>query len=142
MSEQMSDVPLVIESFSTGGTETILVVEDEEALIEMVHLLLESKGYKVFTAQNGKDAVETFKQHKQEIDVVLTDMGLPGMTGADEFKMLKEIAPNVKVIFASGFFEPVIKSDLYIAGAKGFIQKPYSPDEVLRKLRDVLDTKV
>jgi DNA-binding NarL/FixJ family response regulator len=68
-------------------------------------------------------------------------MGLPGMTGVDEFKILKEIAPNVKVIFASGFFEPVIKSDLYIAGAKGFIQKPYSPGEILQKIREVLDTK-
>ena len=141
-SEQLSDVPLVIESFSAGGTETILVVEDEEALIEMMRLLLESKGYKVFTAQDGKEAVEMFRQHHREIDIVLTDMGLPGITGVDEFKILKEIAPNVKVIFASGFFEPVVKSDLYIAGAKGFIQKPYSPDEVLRKLREVLDTKV
>jgi PAS domain S-box-containing protein len=139
--EQAGDIPLITESFSIGGTETILVVEDEEALIEMVRLLLESKGYKVLTAQDGKEAVELYRQHKQEIDIVLTDMGLPGMTGADEFKMLKEIAPNVKVIFASGFFEPVIKSDLYIAGAKGFIQKPYSPDEILRQIREVLDAK-
>jgi YesN/AraC family two-component response regulator len=95
----------------------------------------------VFTAQDGKEAVEMFKQHQQEVDIVLTDMGLPGMTGVDEFKILKEIAPNVKVIFASGFFEPVIKSDLYIAGAKGFIQKPYSPGEILQKIREVLDTK-
>ena len=140
-SELVSDIPSVIESFSTGGTETILLVEDEEALIEMVRLLLESNGYKVFTAQDGKEAVEMFKQHQQEVDIVLTDMGLPGMTGVDEFKILKEIAPNVKVIFASGFFEPVIKSDLYIAGAKGFIQKPYSPGEILQKIREVLDTK-
>jgi CheY-like chemotaxis protein len=142
MTEQTSDIPLNIESFTTGGTETILLVEDEEALIEMVRLLLESNGYKVFTAQDGKEAVEMFKQHQQEIDIVLTDMGLPGMTGVDAFKILKEIAPNVKVIFASGFFEPVIKSDLYIAGAKGFIQKPYSPGEILQKIREVLDTKV
>jgi len=140
-SEHVSDIPSNIESFSTGGIETILLVEDEEALIEMVRLLLESKGYNVFTAQDGKKAVEMFKQHKNEIDIVLTDMGLPGMTGVDEFKILKEIAPNVKVIFASGFFEPVIKSDLYIAGAKGFIQKPYSPGEILQKIREVLDTK-
>jgi len=139
--EQLTDLPLAIESYSTGGTETILVVEDEEALIEMVLLLLESKGYHVFTARDGKEAVEIFRQHKQEIDIVLTDMGLPGMTGVDEFKMLKEIAPDVKVVFASGFFDPVIKSDLYIGGAKGFIQKPYSPDEILRKIREVLDTK-
>jgi signal transduction histidine kinase/ActR/RegA family two-component response regulator len=140
-SEQMIDVPLAIESFSTGGTETILLVEDEVALIEMVHLFLESKGYTVYTAQDGYDAIKVYKQHKQEISLVLTDVGLPGMTGMDEFKKLREITPNVNVIFASGFFDPDIKSELYLAGAKGFIQKPYSPDEVLQRIREVLDAK-
>jgi DNA-binding NarL/FixJ family response regulator len=68
-------------------------------------------------------------------------MGLPGMTGADVFKKLREINSSANVVLASGFFEPEIKSELDKAGAKGFIQKPYSPDEVLRKIREVLDKK-
>jgi two-component system, cell cycle sensor histidine kinase and response regulator CckA len=141
VSELPADISMVAESFTIGGTETILLVEDEEALREMVRLMLESKGYKVFIAQDGNEAFKIFGQHRQEIDIVLTDMGLPGMTGIDVFKNFKQIVPAVSVIFASGFFEPDVKSELYKSGAKGFIQKPYSPDEVLRKIREVLDKK-
>jgi CheY-like chemotaxis protein len=139
--EMPNDVPFIPESFTAGGTETILLVEDEEALIEIVHLLLESNGYKVYAAKDGAEAVNMYKQHGQEIDIVLTDMGLPGMTGIDVFKKLKEINPKVNVIVASGFLEPKVRSELDKTGAKGFIQKPYSPDEVLRKLREILDKK-
>jgi CheY-like chemotaxis protein len=141
LSEQTMTISALAESFDTGGTETILLVEDEDALKEIVRLLLESKGYKVHTAQEGKEAIKVYIQYKQEIALVLTDMGLPGMTGADVFKKLKDIDPKVNVVFASGFFEPDVKTELDKAGAKGFIQKPYSPDEVLRILREVLDKK-
>ena len=141
MSEQIIDTPVVMESFNIGGTETILLVEDEEALLKMVQLMLESKGYKVFTAQNGSSAIEIYKTNKKEIDIVLTDMGLPEMTGMDVFKKIKQINPSVKTIFASGFFEPEIKTELIKEGAEEFIQKPYSQDEVLRKLRELLDAK-
>ena len=137
----MIDVPPVIEPFNIGGKETILLVEDEEALIEMVRLMLESKGYKVLTAINGSEAIEMYRLRKNKIDIVLTDMGLPEMTGMDVYKKIKKIKVNVKVIFASGYFEPEIKSELIKEGAKGFIQKPYSQDEVLRKLRELLDAK-
>jgi PAS domain S-box-containing protein len=140
-SEHMADVPVVMESFGTGGTETILIVEDEELLIEMVRLLLESKGYKVITAKDGSEAIKLYKRHKKVIDVVLTDMGLPEMTGMYVFKKLKEINPKVCVICASGFFEPDVKHELYKSGVKGIVQKPYTPDDILRKLREVLDAK-
>ncbi|MBN1398362.1 MAG: PAS domain S-box protein [Bacteroidetes bacterium] len=130
-----------VEPYETGGTETILLVEDEELLIEMVRVLLESKGYKVFTAQDGVQAMEIYEKNRQEIAIVLTDMGLPLMTGNEEFNKLKEIDPNVSVIFASGFFEPDVKSELLKAGARGFLQKPYMPDEILRVIREALDGK-
>jgi PAS domain S-box-containing protein len=141
LSEQMIDIPSATESFIIGGTETILLVEDEEPLRDMVRLILKSKGYKVLTAQDGNEAIKKYKLHKDEIDIVLTDMGLPEMTGLDMFKKIKKVKTNVKAIFASGFFEPDVKSEIMKAGAKGFIQKPYSPDEILRILRGVLDTK-
>jgi CheY-like chemotaxis protein len=103
--------------------------------------MLESKGYKVHCAKDGVEALELYKSHKQEIELVFSDMGLPGLTGMDEFEKLKEINPNVKVIFASGSFESDIKSELLKAGVKGFIQKPYMTDEILRVLRKVLDEK-
>ena len=137
--ERTMDVSKAVESFQVGGTETILFVEDEELLLESVGQILESKGYTVYTAQDGNEAVKIYAQREKEIDLVLTDFGLPGITGKEEFKKLKEINPDVKVILASGFFEPNIKSELLKAGAKGIIQKPYVPDDILRIIRTVLD---
>jgi two-component system cell cycle sensor histidine kinase/response regulator CckA len=137
--EQVIDSQQLVEAFDVGGTETILLVEDEELLLEMVHLMLEMKGYTVHIAKDGIEAIEMFKRYKQDIDIVVTDLGLPGMTGMEEFKKIKEIKSDVKIIFASGFFEPDLKSELLKAGAKGFVQKPYTTDEILRTLRKVLD---
>jgi CheY-like chemotaxis protein len=125
----------------SGGTETILLVEDEESLIEMARLTLESHGYHVYAAQDGPKAVEMYRIHHNEIALVVSDIGLPGMTGIDVFKTLKEMNPNVKLVFVSGFIEPDVKSRLLGAGAKGFIQKPYTPREILQGLRAVLDEK-
>ncbi|RPI02545.1 MAG: hybrid sensor histidine kinase/response regulator [Ignavibacteriae bacterium] len=140
-SELSDKESLLPESFTTGGSETVLLIEDETALLEIVQLLLDSNGYKVYAAHDGKEAVDVFEHHAQEIDLVLTDMGLPEMTGLDVYKKLAVLRPDIAVIVASGFFEPTVKSELEKIGAKGFIQKPYSPDEVLRKVREVLDAK-
>jgi two-component system cell cycle sensor histidine kinase/response regulator CckA len=139
--EQPTSAQQPVESFEIGGTETIMFVEDEELLLQMVSFLLETKGYKVLCARNGLEAVNIFQSHKQDIALVITDMGLPVMTGTDEFKKLKEIDPHVKVIFASGFFEPDIKSELLKYGGMGFIQKPYEPNDILRMIRQILDKK-
>lgn len=129
------------ESQIAGGNETILFVEDEALLVEMVQILLESNGYTVLTAKDGEEAVEAYRNHMQEIGLVISDMGLPKLTGMAEFEKLKEINPRVKIIFASGFFEPDIKATLENAGAKGFLQKPYVIEEMLSKIRKTLDSK-
>lgn len=141
MNEQVVAVTPSSESTDIGGTETVLLVEDEGLLVESASQLLKSKGYKVYTATDGLEAIKLYDQHKQEIDLVITDMGLPGITGKDEFKILKEMNPGVKVVLASGFFEPEMKGELLKAGAKGFIQKPYIPADILQIIREVLDTK-
>jgi PAS domain S-box-containing protein len=141
INEQTTNAQQQVESIEIGGTETIMFVEDEELLLQMVSFLLESKGYNVLCARDGLEAINIFQSHKQEIALVITDMGLPVMTGTDEFKKLKEIDPNVKVIFASGFFELDIKSELLKDGGNGFIQKPYEPNDILRMIRQVLDKK-
>jgi len=125
-----------------GGTETILVVEDEELLLELVQSLLESKGYNVLTAKDGVVGIEMYQTHQKEIAVVLSDMGLPLLSGQDVIKRIREINPEAKVIMASGFVDPETKSEMYKAGAKRFIQKPYASDEVLRKIREVIDTNL
>jgi two-component system cell cycle sensor histidine kinase/response regulator CckA len=125
----------------SGGTETILLIEDEYLILKVIRRLLKSYGYSVYVAADGEEALEVFARHRDEIALVLSDVGLPKMSGIDVFKKLKEMDPHIKVVLASGFFEPDLKFSLHQLGAKGFIQKPYSNDEVLRKLREVLDEK-
>jgi two-component system, cell cycle sensor histidine kinase and response regulator CckA len=124
-----------------GGTETILLIEDEYLILRVIRRLLKSYGYSVYVAADGEEALEVFVRHRNEIALVLSDVGLPKMSGIDLFKRLKELDPHIKVVLASGFFEPDLKFSLHQLGAKGFIQKPYSNDEVLRKLREILDEK-
>ncbi len=124
-----------------GGTETLLIVEDEDLMLDMVQLLLESHGYTVLTAKNGMEAVDIYNQHAHEIALVISDMGLPKLSGEAEFKKLKEINPAVKMILASGYFEPDVKAKLESAGVLGFLQKPYIIEEVLAKIRKVLEKK-
>jgi PAS domain S-box-containing protein len=124
-----------------GGTETILLVEDEYLILKAIRRLLKSYGYSIYVAADGEEALEVFARHRDEIDLVLSDVGLPKMSGIDVFKKLKEMDPHIKVVLASGFFEPDLKFSLHQQGARGFIQKPYSNDEVLRKFREVLDEK-
>ncbi len=125
----------------TGGTETILVIEDEEMLRNLAKTFLVSKGYTVLTAEDGMQGIELYRSHLKEIAVVLSDIGLPVLGGHDVFKKIREINPEAKVIFASGFFDPETKSELFKAGLKEFIQKPYMQDEVLKKIRVVIDSK-
>lgn len=124
-----------------GGTETILLVEDEGMLLDIMQSQLRSKGYKVIPALDGQQAVDLYRTHRSEISLVLTDIGLPVLSGIEEFHKLKKINAGVKVIIASGFFEPDVRMTLSAAGAKGFIQKPYIINDVLEKIREVLDEK-
>jgi PAS domain S-box-containing protein len=124
-----------------GGTETILVIEDEEMLRSLAKGILVSKGYKVLIAEDGMQGVEMYQSHQKEIAVVLSDVGLPLLSGPDVFRKIREINPEAKVILASGFFDPETKSEMFKAGLKNFIQKPYMHDEVLQKIREVIDAK-
>ena len=123
------------------GTETILYVEDEEFIRDIVRLTLESNGYKVYTARDGILALQLYTIHYREIDLVLSDLGLPGMSGIDELKKMKEINPDVNVVFTSGFFDQDVRNNLLQEGVKGFLQKPFQPRDILELMREVLDNK-
>ncbi len=131
ISQTMDSIP--------GGHETILFVEDEEFIRKLVVSVLESKGYNLIIAGDGKEALEKYQIHRQEINVVLSDVGLPLLGGDELFIRIKEIDPTATVILASGYINPDIRSLLEFAGAKHFIAKPYSHVELLIKLREVLD---
>jgi PAS domain S-box-containing protein len=124
-----------------GGSETILFVEDESALLQLGKMAMELGGYNVLTAMNGKEALRLFKEHASEIDLVLTDIGLPEMSGAELVTELRLIHAKAKIIVTSGFLDPDMKTALFDAGVIEFIPKPFQIPVVLQKIREVLDLK-
>ena len=118
---------------------TILVVEDEEALVRLLKKLLPREGYRVLTAMDGEEGLGLYQDHKAEIDVVLLDLGLPKMTGMDVIPKLKEQNPNVNIVIATGYLEPELKTELFHAGVRDCIHKPYLLTEVLEKLDAALE---
>ncbi|HEY5615871.1 MAG TPA: response regulator [Bacteroidota bacterium] len=118
--------------------KTILVVEDDEMLRDLVIGVLEENGYSVLTAVDGLMAVDQYRLHQQRISLVLSDMGLPKLGGWEAFLRMKEINPDVKTIMASGYFDPKMREEMMRAGALDFVQKPYVMNEVLQKIRDAL----
>ena len=139
ISEESSDPQKISFDDVPGGTETILIVEDEEMLREMLKAVLVSKGYQVLTASDGIEAVEIYSLHREKIHLVVADIGLPRLAGSEVFLRLKQSNPGIKVVLASGFIEPAMKAEMIKAGAKEIIQKPYQPNEFLKSVRKALD---
>lgn len=125
-----------------GGNETILFVEDEEMLTEVATLMLKNKGYTIITAKNGEEGYERFAKNRDVIDLIISDVGMPVMSGEKMYELIKRLAPSVKIIFATGYIEPSVKESLLTKGAREFIQKPYEATDLLLKVRDVLDKEV
>lgn len=124
---------------TTSGTETILIVEDEDMLVDLLKTIFNANGYRTLIARDGNEAVQIYKEHYQEIDLVFTDAGLPKLSGWEAFKKMEKINPSIKAVFASGFFEPNLKKLLTEHGVIDFISKPYSPQDVVIKIREILD---
>lgn len=124
-----------------GGTETILIVEDEEALNEVLKTTLMSKGYSVLTAHDGLAGVNMYKEHQHEISLVLTDLGLPKMTGMEEFKRIRQLNPHARIIVATGYLDPEMRAEFIEEGVQKLIYKPYNPKEIAKIVREVLDEK-
>ena len=124
---------------AAGGHETILVVEDELNISDLLVAMLRSKGYRPIYAKDGKEAMKLYGEHADTVDIVLSDVGLPEASGIDVFTYVRSIHPDAKVIMASGYFEPEQEAKLLDAGVSAIIQKPYKPSEVFKTIRDVLD---
>ncbi|HTY57872.1 MAG TPA: PAS domain S-box protein, partial [Bacteroidota bacterium] len=122
-----------------GGNETILIVEDEEPLRNLLTELLESYGYTVLKAEDGVAGLECYESHRDAIKAIITDMGLPRMSGEDLFARIREIDPSARIVLASGYLDPDLKSQLFSLGAKAFLQKPYQPADILRVIRGIID---
>jgi PAS domain S-box-containing protein len=118
--------------------QTILLVEDEEMLRELGVTILENEGYRVLAAKDGVEAVELFEAHRDDIGLVVCDLGLPRLGGREAFLKMKESRPGVRAIVASGYLEPAIRSEMLKAGVLDTIQKPYDFHVLLTKIRSAI----
>jgi PAS domain S-box-containing protein len=123
-----------------GGTETILLVEDEAAVREMARHVLERAGYVVLESPHGKDALELWQRRHAEIHLLLTDLIMPeGITGLELAQRLRAGSPNLKIICVSGYDGNSLPADMLADTRATFLQKPYAADELIQAVRTCLD---
>ena len=119
--------------------ETVLLVDDEVVIISVVKPILEGMGYNVLIARCGEEAIEVYKKNGQEIDLVLLDMAMPSMGGSETYDSLKEVNPDVKVLLTSGYSIDGQATEILERGCDGFIEKPFTINELSQKLKGILE---
>ena len=127
-----------LNSESLHGSETILVVDDEDMIWDVLIENLQNLGYIVLLAENGLDAVEIYRENPGEIDLVILDMVMPEMNGREAFHELKKIDDEVKVLISSGYMAENEAGDLMEAGALSFLRKPYRMIDLAKRIRTLL----
>ncbi|MEW6599603.1 MAG: MASE3 domain-containing protein [Nitrospirota bacterium] len=121
-----------------GGGETILLAEDETAVRESIGKILEDSGYEVIEAVDGRDALEKFKEHKDRIKLLILDMVMPRMNGSEVYDAVRQINPDIKAVFTSGYLDPCQRNKTFHEKNVPFISKPVFPDRFLIKIKEVL----
>lgn len=122
-----------------GGSELVLVVDDEDVMRSIAKDILEAHGYSVLLAQDGIEAVNVYREHKDEIHLVILDMVMPKRGGRETFSELKALNPDIKAILSTGYSRSGKAQDILDSGVMGFVQKPYQVGLLLSKVRCVLD---
>ncbi|HEY6057167.1 MAG TPA: PAS domain S-box protein, partial [Candidatus Limnocylindrales bacterium] len=127
---------------AVGGDETILLVEDEDTVRDIASVVLERGGYRVLAAIDGREAIAVEQSFRGQIDLLVTDVVMPGMSGPDLARRIKARRPGLRALFLSGYTEDMIggQEDLDVGDA--FLGKPFTPDSLARKVRDVLAARV
>lgn len=120
-----------------GGTETILLSEDDSEVRDLISEILKGSGYKVIVTSDGEEAIKKFLEKKEEIDLVLLDLMMPGKSGKEVYEVIRDIKPDIKSLFMSGYSYDILKDAL--VKESRFIHKPISPTELLKELREILD---
>lgn len=132
----------VAEEIPTGGNETILIVEDEKQLLDLAKSVLESCGYLVLTASNPDEACQIAQDYDEEINLLLTDVIMPGMNGKQLQKKIQGIKPGIKTLFMSGYTADAIVQHGVLKKGVFFISKPFTINSLVRKVRQTLETKI
>ena len=119
-------------------SETVLLVEDEHSLRRLVQRVLERAGYQVLAASNGAEAREQFAQHRGSIDLLLTDIVMPGVSGPDLFRSLTAKHPALRVVYMSGYTEEAIERQAEHDHGRPFVQKPFTAAALVEAVGDAL----
>ncbi|MFN2563687.1 MAG: PAS domain S-box protein [Gemmatimonadaceae bacterium] len=122
-----------------GGGETILLVDDEDAVRSSARRALERAGYDVISATDGSDALRLFTEHDGGIHMVITDVVMPGLSGRELIGRLKIMSPSLPVLFVSGYTEEGVRRQGVLEPGAAYLEKPFTPEKLLRKVREVLD---
>jgi PAS domain S-box-containing protein len=131
--------PVDINSTHPTGNESILVIDDEAPIATMMRMMLEKMGYQVTIRTNSRDALDTFRTNPNNFDLVITDRGMPNMTGEQLVHEFLSIRPGIPIIFCSGFYEDSNEKTVRNMGVKGLLQKPVSISDLAGMARKVLD---
>jgi CheY-like chemotaxis protein len=123
-----------------AGGETILVVEDDEELRRLCRKTFQKHGYRILEATNGEEALSIGKKHTEPIQLMLTDVVMPKMSGRQLAELIQQLRPDMKVLYMSGYAEDSIAHHGMLESGLAFLEKPFSPDGLLRKVREVLDS--
>jgi two-component system, cell cycle sensor histidine kinase and response regulator CckA len=123
------------------GSETILVVEDEIDVLNLISRILKNSGYTVLEARNGEEALEVAGKHQGTIHLILTDIVMPGLSGPETVQKFKQTHPSAHVIFMSGYSDKAIQHHFLMENEMVFLQKPFRPDELSNRIRELLDSR-
>jgi len=130
---------LVVSPLPGGGSETILLVEDEDAVRNLTRRVLERHGYRVLSAPSGEAALEVSMRHVGPLHVLLTDVVMPGVSGPKLAELLQAERPDLRLIFMSGYAAPALEQRILLDPAMAFLQKPFTTEQLVRRVREVLD---
>ena len=121
------------------GSATVLLVEDEEILRNLAKSVLERQGYKVLNAKDAKEAFSLFMKSRDNIDLLLTDLVMPGISGKQLADQLKPVLPSMRILYMSGYNEEVVDNHGILTEGVNFIRKPFGCDDLARKVHDVIN---
>jgi CheY-like chemotaxis protein len=124
---------------AASGTETLLIVENEAAIRNLLQMALRKNGYTVLTAESGREALDLLEKHTGPIHLVITDVMMPDIDGPELVRRLSATRPDIQTLFMSGYMDDALGEQGVLPATVNFIQKPFSPRAIAQKVREILD---